>query len=131
MGGVGTSQPQVRLVADAADGRITAAVTARQVPAPSATAKATTDGSYDDGRWHHAELRRGDGRLRLTVDGESASAADVPGSVSVGSPFGVHLGQRLDSRAHFTGALDEVRVSAGGDSLLDLPLDDVTAHVRR
>jgi sialidase-1 len=118
-------------LADAADGRITAAVTARRVPAPSATAKATTEGSYDDGRWHHAELHRGDGRLRLTVDGESASAPDVPGSVSVVSPFGVHLGQRLDSRAHFTGALDEVRVSAGGDSLLDLPLDDVTAHVRR
>jgi sialidase-1 len=131
MGGVGTSQPQVRLLADAADGRITAAVTARRVPAPSATAKATTEGSYDDGRWHHAELHRADGRLRLTVDGESASAPDVPGSVSVVSPFGVHLGQRLDSRAHFTGALDEVRVSAEGGSLLDLPLDDVTAHVRR
>ncbi|NLU72875.1 laminin G [Streptomyces sp. HNM0575] len=131
MGGVGASQPQVRIVADAANGRVTGAVTARQVPAPSATAQVSTQGAYDDGRWHHAELRRGDGQLRLSVDRESVSAQDVPGSVSVGSPFGVHLGQRLDSRAHFTGALDDVRVSAGDGSLLDLPLDGVRAPAKR
>jgi sialidase-1 len=125
MGGVGTAQPQVRLVADPSGGRIAAAITARQVPAKSATVEVATAGAYNDGRWHRAELRRGDGRLQLTVDGENVSAPDVPGSVSVGSPFGVHLGQRLDSRAHFTGALDEVRVSAGDRSLLDLRLDRV------
>ncbi len=39
-----------------------------------------------------------------------SGAADVPGSVSRNSPFGVHVGQRMDSRAYFTGAIDEVRV---------------------
>ncbi|OEU91735.1 laminin G [Streptomyces abyssalis] len=125
MGGVGTAQPQVRLVADPAAGRITAAVTARQLPAPAATAEVATAGAYNDGRWHRAELRRGGGQLRLTVDGESVSAPDVPGSVSVGSPFGVHLGQKVDSRAHFTGALDEVQVRTGNRSVLNLPLDSV------
>ncbi|WP_314174332.1 exo-alpha-sialidase [Streptomyces winkii] len=124
MGGVG-AQPHVRLVADPAGGRVTAAVTARRVPAPSATAEVATAGAYNDGQWHRAELRRGDGRLSLTVDKESVSASDVPGSVSVGSPFGVHLGQRLDSRAQFTGALDEVRVTTGAHRVLDLPLDEV------
>jgi sialidase-1 len=38
------------------------------------------------------------------------STADVPGSVSRNAPFGVHIGQRLDRRAHFTGAIDDVRV---------------------
>lgn len=125
MGGVGNAQPQVRLMADPAGGRITAAVTARQVPAPSATAQVATASAYNDGRWHRAELRREDGQLRLTVDSERVSAPDVPGSVSVTSPFGVHLGQKVDSRAHFTGSLDEVRVSSGGRSVLDLPLERV------
>jgi sialidase-1 len=125
MGGVGTSQPQVRLVADPAGKRIVAAITARKVPAPSATAQVATKSAYNDGRWHHAELRREGGKLQLTVDDESVSAADVPGSVSVGSPFGVHLGKKVDSRSHFTGALDDVRVSTGANPVLDLPLDSV------
>lgn len=131
MGGVGTAQPQVRLVADPGGGRIAAAITARQVPAKSATVEVATASAYNDGRWHRAELRRGDGRLHLTVDDETVSAPDVPGSVSVGSPFGVHLGQKLDSRAHFTGALDEVRVRAGARSLLDLRLDRVRTRQGR
>lgn len=50
------------------------------------------------------------GALTLFVDGTPFSTADIPGSVSRNSPFGAHIGQRVDSRAHFTGAIDEVRV---------------------
>lgn len=71
--------------------------------------------------------------------------ADVPGSVSRNSPFGVHVGQKLDSRAHLTGALDDVRVwdralsdaelaavrtadeAVTGDAVLWLPMDRVSA----
>lgn len=111
MGGVGSRSPQVAVAADPARGRITARLTAVQGAAAPATAQVATNEAYNDGRWHHLALRRADGWLTLTVDGaERSQAADVPGTVSRGSVFGVHLGQRLDSRAHFTGALDEVRV---------------------
>src|SRR5207342_2106505 len=74
------------------------------------TAFVRTAGAFNDGGWHHLALRRGGGRLSLFVDGTTVSTADVPRSVSRNSPFGVHLGQRMDSRAYFTGAIDEVRV---------------------
>jgi sialidase-1 len=49
--------------------------------------------------------------LLLTVDAAATTAApDAPGSVSRGTAFGVRLGERLDGRAHFTGALDETAV---------------------
>ncbi|MFE2316749.1 LamG-like jellyroll fold domain-containing protein [Streptomyces sp. NPDC059441] len=57
------------------------------------------------------------------------------------SPFGVHVGQRMDSRAYFTGAIDEVRVydralsdeelsappsrEVTRDTVLYLPMDQV------
>jgi sialidase-1 len=46
----------------------------------------------------------------LSVDGTQSSVFDIPGSVSRNSPFGVHIAQRMDSRAFFTGAIDEVHV---------------------
>ena len=111
MGGVGSRSPQVTLGADPAGGRITARVTAVDGAKPAATAQVATDGAYNDGRWHHLALRRTGGRLLLTVDAlPPVAAPDVPGTVSRGSVFGVHLGQRADSRAQFTGALDEVGV---------------------
>ncbi|MFJ9407921.1 exo-alpha-sialidase [Streptomyces sp. NPDC101393] len=111
MGGMGSKSPQVAVSADPAHGRITAHLTAVAGTAPAATAQVATTEAYNDGGWHHLALRRTGGRLLLTVDGgPAASSPDVPGSVSRGSVFGVHLGQQLDSRAHFTGALDEVRV---------------------
>ena len=77
----------------------------------------------------------------LSVDGMQSSVADIPGSVSRNSPFGVHIGQRMDSRAFFTGALDEVHVwdraltdqelsdpkalRSAQDTVLWLPLDHV------
>ncbi|MDQ0752575.1 hypothetical protein QF034_006806 [Streptomyces africanus] len=67
---------------------------------------------------------------------------DVPGSVSRNSPFGVHIGQRMDSRAFLTGAIDDVRVwnraltdgelvvgaraAADRDTVLWLPMDRVS-----
>ncbi|NEC77641.1 LamG domain-containing protein, partial [Streptomyces rochei] len=99
--------------------------------------------AHNDGRWHHVALRRGGGRLTLFLDGTAAGTADVPGSVSRSSPFGVHIGERMDGRARFTGAIDEVRVwdraltdaeiaagdppSAAGNTVLHLPLDGVSA----
>ncbi|MFE9834312.1 exo-alpha-sialidase [Streptomyces sp. NPDC005551] len=110
MGGIGTSQPQVWLRGEPASHRIIGLITARNGAAPPASASVRTTDAYNDGGWHHVALRRGGGRLTLTVDGASLGTADVPGSVSRNSPFGVHVGQRTDGRAHFTGAIDEVRV---------------------
>lgn len=143
MGGIGTTQPQVWMRAEPASDRITALITTRDGATPPATASVRLPGARDDGRWHHLVLRRdrSAGLLTLFVDGTSVSGADVPGSVSRNSPFGVHVGQRMDSRAYFTGAIDEVRVydralsdaelsappdrKAGRDAVLYLPLDEV------
>ncbi|MEU6665015.1 sialidase family protein [Streptomyces sp. NPDC046727] len=110
MGGIGTSQPQVWLRGEPANNRVQGLITVRNGAVPPQTAYVRTSTAHNDGRWHHAVLRRGGGRLSLSVDGTETSVADVPGSVSRNAPFGVHLGQRMDSRAFFTGALDEVRV---------------------
>ncbi|CAM5244537.1 exo-alpha-sialidase OS=Streptomyces alboniger OX=132473 GN=CP975_30580 PE=3 SV=1 [Streptomyces alboniger] len=115
MGGIGTNQPQVWLRGEPASDRITGLITTRRGAAPPRSASVRTTGAYNDGQWHHVVLRRqaAEGRLTLFLDGAPVTAADVPGSVSRTSPFGVHVGQRLDSRAHFTGAIDEVRLTAG------------------
>ncbi|MFF1450042.1 exo-alpha-sialidase [Streptomyces sp. NPDC058274] len=110
MGGIGTSQPQVWLRGEPASHRITGLITTRNGAAAPATASVRTTEAYNDGQWHHLALRRGGGRLTLFIDGTAISTADVPGSVSRNSPFGVHIGQRMDSRAFFSGGIDEVRV---------------------
>ncbi|MFC5719328.1 exo-alpha-sialidase [Streptomyces gamaensis] len=122
-------------------------VTAVEGTGPARTATATStagNGPYADGRWHHVALRRGGGRITLTVDGTSTSVPDVPGTVSRTSTFGVHVGQRPDGRAYLTGDLRDVRLygraltdgeltrlrtpdaaAAHRDLLLWLPLDRV------
>ncbi|GAA2646853.1 sialidase family protein [Streptomyces lunalinharesii] len=144
MGGVGSRAPQVAIEGDPAHGRITARLTAVDGARPPATAQVTGAVAAGDGKWHHVALRRVGGRLLLTVDGAATtSTADVPGSVSRTTTFGVHLGQRPDGRAQFTGALAEVRVyrraltdaelsrvrvddaSVAGPLVLGLPLDRV------
>jgi sialidase-1 len=110
MGGVGTSQPQVWLRGEPGSGRLRGRITTREGARTVRTVEVATAGAYNDGKWHHAALRRGGGRLTLFVDGRPLSTPDVSGSVSRNSPFGVHIGQRVDGRAHFAGALDEVRV---------------------
>lgn len=111
MGGVGAKAPQVAVSGDPAHHRIVARLTAVDGAQPAAVAQAVTNDAYNDGSWHHLALRRSGGRLLLTVDGgETTVTPDVPGSVSRGSVFGVHLGQKPDGRVQFTGALDEVRV---------------------
>ncbi|PIM71783.1 laminin G [Streptomyces sp. JV178] len=110
MGGVGTTQPQVWVRGEPASGRLTGLMTVRDGAAPPRTVSVRSTGAYNDGRWHHLALRRGGGQLTLFVDGTRFAAADVTGSVSRNSPFGVHLGQRVDSRVNFTGALDDVLV---------------------
>ncbi|MFF0589061.1 exo-alpha-sialidase [Streptomyces sp. NPDC003781] len=142
MGGVGTTQPQVWLRAEPGNGRVQGLITTRDGAAAPRSAWARTDRAYNDGQWHRLALRRGGGRLTLFVDGSAvADAADVPGSVSRNSPFGVHIGERMDGRARFTGAVDDVRVwnraltdaevaagappAALGNTVLHLPLDRV------
>jgi sialidase-1 len=142
MGGIGTAQPQVWLRAEPDNGRVQGLITARDGAAAPRSAWVRTDRALDDGRWHRLALRRGGGQLTLFVDGAAtADTADVPGSVSRNSPFGVHIGERMDGRARFTGAVDDVHVwdraltdaeiAAGdppagtGDTVLHLPLDRV------
>ncbi|MCX4904098.1 sialidase family protein [Streptomyces sp. NBC_00878] len=146
MGGVGGTQPQVWLRGEPASGRLQGLITVRDGASAPRSASVRTTGAYNDGQWHHLALRRGGGQLTLFIDGTSISTADVPGSVSRNSPFGVHIGQKLDSRAHFTGAIDDVRVydralsdaeltdartgtgtaSVTRDTVLWLPMDRVT-----
>ncbi|CAL9648248.1 exo-alpha-sialidase [Streptomyces sp. enrichment culture] len=144
MGGVGTSQPQVWLRAEPAHDRVQGLITAREGAAAPRSAWVRTDRALDDGRWHEVALRRGGGLLTLFVDGAPvAETADVPGSVSRNSPFGVHVGERVDGRARLTGAVDDVHVwnraltdeevadgpppSAVTDAVVHLPLDRVDA----
>ncbi|MFJ2256765.1 exo-alpha-sialidase [Streptomyces sp. NPDC087844] len=146
MGGVGANQPQVWLRGEPANNRVQGLITTRDGASAPRSASVHTSGAYNDGRWHHLALRRGAGQLTLFIDGTvAATAADVPGSVSRNSPFGVHVGQKLDGRAHFTGAIDDVRVydralSDGeladvrtgdepvtGNTVLRLPMDRVSA----
>ncbi|MFF8860523.1 exo-alpha-sialidase [Streptomyces sp. NPDC015139] len=110
MGGIGTSQPQVWVRGEPASDRVQGLITVRDGAAAPRTVSVRTDTAYNDGAWHHLVLRRGDGRLSLSVDGTRSSVAEVPGSVSRNSPFGVHVAQRMDGRAFFTGAIDEVHV---------------------
>ncbi|MEU0741310.1 exo-alpha-sialidase [Streptomyces sp. NPDC006134] len=143
MGGTGTTQPQVWLRAEPAHDRVQGLITVRDGVSAPRSAYVRAAGARNDGRWHHVALRRDGTRLTLFLDGVAlGTAADVPGSVSRNSPFGVHVGQRVDSRAFFTGAIDDVRVwdraltdeeIAGLDSdraprgtVLSLPLDQVS-----
>ncbi|MEU0196122.1 sialidase family protein [Streptomyces afghaniensis] len=110
MGGIGNSQPQIWLRGEPASDRVRALITTRSGATTVKTASVSTAGAHNDGRWHHLVLRRGGGNLTLFLDGTPISTPDVPGSVSRNSPFGVHIGQRMDSRAFLTGAVDDVRV---------------------
>jgi sialidase-1 len=110
MGGVGTTQPQVWLRGEPASNRVRALITVRDGATTVRTASVVTTGAYNDGQWHQAVVRRGGGQLTLSVDGTAVSTADVTGSVSRNSPFGVHIGQRMDSLQYFTGSIDEVHV---------------------
>ncbi|MFF6986772.1 exo-alpha-sialidase [Streptomyces sp. NPDC010273] len=110
MGGVGTTQPQVWLRGEPAGNHVRALITTRDGATAVHTTSVVTAGAYNDGQWHQAVLRRGGGQLTLSVDGTTVSTADVVGSVSRNSPFGVHVGQRMDSLQYFTGSIDEVHV---------------------
>ncbi|MGW0861817.1 exo-alpha-sialidase [Streptomyces sp. NPDC002611] len=110
MGGIGSTQPQIWLRGEPASDRVRGLITTRSGATTVRSASVWTDGAHNDGRWHHLALRRGDGKLTLFLDGTPLTTADVPGSVSRNSPFGVHIGQRMDSRAFLGGAIDDVRV---------------------
>ncbi|MFE1973552.1 exo-alpha-sialidase [Streptomyces hygroscopicus] len=113
MGGIGTKQPQVWLRGEPGSDRIRALITTVNGFAGFTSASVSTDAAYNDGQWHHLALVRGGGRLSLTVDGGTpATAPDAPGTVSRTAPFGLHLGQAVDSRSHMTGDLDEFRLYA-------------------
>ncbi|MFE6175714.1 exo-alpha-sialidase [Streptomyces sp. NPDC056464] len=145
MGGIGGNQPQFWLRGEPENNRVRGLMTVRSGATTVRSASVSTTAAYNDGRWHHLALRRGGGRLTLFIDGRATSTAGVSGSVSRNSPFGVHIGQRMDSRAFFTGGIDEVRVwnraltdaeltrvrqtnvGPSSNTTLWLPLDQVTA----
>ncbi|MET7572429.1 sialidase family protein [Streptomyces sp. NPDC005492] len=110
MGGVGTTQPQVWLRGEPAGNHVRALITTRDGATAVRTTSVVAAGAYNDGQWHRAVLRRGGGQLTLSVDGTTVSTADIVGSVSRNSPFGVHIGQRMDSMQYLTGSIDEVHV---------------------
>ncbi|MFI5550362.1 exo-alpha-sialidase [Streptomyces sp. NPDC051738] len=118
MGGIGTTQPQIWLRGEPDNDRVRALITTREGFRTVRTASVWFNGAHNDDQWHHLALRRGGGQLTLFLDGTAISTADVAGSVSRNSPFGVHVGQRMDSRAFLTGAIDDVHVwnRALGDS---------------
>ncbi|MGW0629566.1 exo-alpha-sialidase [Streptomyces sp. NPDC002758] len=142
MGGIGTTQPQIWLRGEPDSNRVRGLITVRDGRTDVRTAAVSTTGAYNDGRWHHLVLRRGGGQLTLFIDGTQSTVADVSGSVSRNSPFGVHIAQRMDSRAFFAGAIDEVHVwdraltdtelsdpkalRSTADTVLWLPLDHVS-----
>ncbi|MFE5917593.1 exo-alpha-sialidase [Streptomyces sp. NPDC056468] len=147
MGGIGSTQPQIWLRGEPDSDRVRGLITTREGFGTVRTASVWAGDAHNDGEWHHLALRRGGGRLTLFVDGRAISTTDVAGSVSRNSPFGVHVGQRMDSRAFLTGAIDDVhvwnralgdaeltaaararttgRTSATSDTVLWLPMDQV------
>ncbi|MCZ4611513.1 exo-alpha-sialidase [Streptomyces sp. Lzd4kr] len=145
MGGIGGNQPQFWLRGEPENNRVRGLMTVRSGATAVRSASVSTTAAHNDGQWHHLALRRGGGRLTMFIDGTAISTADVAGSVSRNSPFGVHIGQRMDSRAFFTGRIDEVRVwnraltnaeltrvrqtnvGPTTNTTLWLPLDQVTA----
>ncbi|CAM5573222.1 sialidase family protein [Streptomyces purpurascens] len=142
MGGIGSTQPQIWLRGEPASDRVRGLITTRSGATTVRSASVWTDGAHNDGRWHHLALRRGGGKLTLLLDGAPVTTTDVPGSVSRNSPFGVHVGQRMDSRAFLSGAIDDVRVwnralsdeelasgaagAAAKGTVLWLPMDQVS-----
>jgi sialidase-1 len=107
--GVGTGVPQLWLRAQPSQDRLYAWVqgdTGAQVPLPdlsSATA-------FGDGLTHHLTLVRSGGQIRLTVDGTSATATGVTGSVSADST-GLRLGAKQGTAAgdFFHGTIGDFR----------------------
>ncbi|MFJ8714234.1 exo-alpha-sialidase [Streptomyces violaceus] len=142
MGGIGSTQPQIWLRGEPASDRVRGLITTRSGATTVRSASVWTAGAHNDGRWHHMALRRGGGKLTLFLDGKPLTTTDVPGSVSRNSPFGVHVGQRMDSRAFLSGAIDDVRVwnralsdeelasgasgAAAKGTVLWLPMDQVS-----
>ncbi|GAA2573238.1 exo-alpha-sialidase [Streptomyces sp. LARHCF252] len=142
MGGIGSTQPQIWLRGEPASDRVRGLITTRSGATTVRSASVWTAGAHNDGRWHHMALRRGGGKLTLFLDGKPLATTDVPGSVSRNSPFGVHVGQRMDSRAFLSGAIDDVRVwnralsdeelasgasgAAAKGTVLWLPMDQVS-----
>ncbi|MER0242910.1 sialidase family protein [Streptomyces sp. HSW2009] len=110
MGGVGNKSPQVAVRGEPANNRITASMLTVEGAAAPVTTTVRAARAYNDGEWHHLALRRGGGELTLFVDGTPTGVRAPAGSVSRNSVFGVHVGQKPDSRSHLAGALDEVLV---------------------
>lgn len=110
MGGVGNKSPQVAVRGEPGSDRITASMLTVEGAAAPVTTTVRAPRAYNDGDWHHLALRRGGGELTLFLDGEPVAVPAPAGSVSRTSVFGVHVGQKVDSRSHLAGALDEVLV---------------------
>jgi sialidase-1 len=105
---VGSGAPQIWLRGEPANKRLIAAL-----GTGAGTATVSTTQAYNDGQWHDVVLRRADGRLTLSVDGQATSVAAPVGSVTEGKQFtidGIDVGQRLDGVQRFHGSISDVRI---------------------
>ncbi|NUT48314.1 MAG: neuraminidase [Saccharothrix sp.] len=90
------------------------------------------DGAYGDNAWHRLSLARVGSRVTLAVDGASAGASGVGGSVTR-ARTGLRLGSRLDGVDPFTGVLKDFTLRKAGVPVLNLPfqvVDGAEAAVR-
>ncbi|WAL63541.1 exo-alpha-sialidase [Amycolatopsis cynarae] len=147
--GVGSGAPQVWLRAQPGQDQVLAWVQG-DTGATVAVKDSSSAYAFGDGANHSLTLTRSGSQIRLTVDGASATASGVSGSVSAGT-LGLRLGAKPDGSAGdpFHGTLRDFRFSrsAGGTAapVLRLPFamvdgaatvsrttvaisDDVSAH---
>ncbi|GLY75900.1 sialidase family protein [Actinoallomurus iriomotensis] len=107
---VGSGAPEIWLRAEPASNHIRGVITTENGQVVADTTKA-----YNDGQWHDVVLRRADGKLTISVDGQATSVADPGGSTTLGKQFtidGIDVGQRLDNVYRFHGSISDVRVFA-------------------
>ncbi|MFI9387456.1 LamG-like jellyroll fold domain-containing protein [Kutzneria sp. NPDC052558] len=131
--GVGAGAPQVWLRVQPSQDQLYA-----WVQGDTGAQVALKDGSsavaFGDNATHHLTLSRTGGRITLTVDGASASASGVTGSVSAGTA-GIRLGAKQDAAAGdpFHGTIGDFHFSRGATESVHLAfrvVDDATVPAR-
>src|SRR5262249_39274145 len=131
--GVGAGAPQVWLRAQPSQDQLYA-----WVQGDTGAQVALKDGSsavaFGGNTTHHLTLSRTGGKTTLTVDGTSAQASGVTGSVSAGTT-GIRLGAKQDAMASdaFHGTIGDFHFSRGAAESAHLAfrvIDDATVPAR-
>lgn len=112
--GVGPTEPQiwVQALPSSPDTPLLALIQtdagAAQLKIPDRNGRA-----FGDGNWHHVTLVRQGGQVTFTVDGQTASATSLAGSLTTGKATGidgVRLGSKPDGTKVLGGLIDEFRL---------------------